>query len=339
MKVLQVIDKLNAGGAERMVVQLANLLYAHEVSVDVLVFHRGGELEGELDKGIKFRSLNRTHKYNPLTLYRVNRICSAYNIVHTHLRHVHAYISLAKFLFAGRYTVILHDHAAVVNPVPMRLRGIFKPSIYIGVNDELRRWAIEKIGINDKRAFLLENCITGKDYPDHLAKNGRAIIIGNIRKVKNIEFAIAFCWQRGVPLDIYGSILDEGYYKTLLTLAENNDDVRIITGVTDFTGLLPAYTFAIHCSHNETGPLVLLEYLAAGLPFIAFQTGNIAEKIAHRLPQLFLRDFNPATWVHALDTILADKLLPDKMKEVFGEINNPERYFHQCREIYRSIHC
>lgn len=44
--------------------------------------------------------------------------------------------------------------------------------------------------------------------------------------------------------------------------------------------LLNSVDFALMPSRSESGPLVLIEYLAAGLPFVAFNVGNLSNQMA-----------------------------------------------------------
>ncbi|HEY9177104.1 MAG TPA: glycosyltransferase family 4 protein [Flavipsychrobacter sp.] len=338
MKILQVIDRLEAGGAERIFVSMTHLLAEKDIPTGVLLFNDGGALDKELDPRVDVHLLNRNNKFNLFTLYKAHRVCKQYHIVHAHLRHVHAYIRLVQLLFGGKYKLVLHDHAAITNDVPVRMRGLFKPRYYIGVNDEQTNWAINTIGINPVNVFLLENTVLANHEPAQVKQGGnKAIMIANIRQVKNIEFAISLCGSLGWQLDIYGNIIEQAYYDKLKKLAGNDNGMNIITGVKDFSGLYRQYNLAIHCSPKETGPLVLIEYLAAGLPFIAYQTGSAADAIAAELPRLFMQHFERDQWERRISAIIQDKELPLQMQELYKKKFNPEDYINKCLQIYQSV--
>lgn len=338
MKVLHIIDKLETGGAERLFVNLTGLLAERNADTGVLLFTAGGALDKELNRSLKIHVLNRGNKFNPLTLYKAHAICNGYSIVHTHLRHVYAYIRLAQLLFGGKYKLLLHDHAAVTTDIPVRLKGILKPRYYIGVNKEQTTWAENIIGIDKQNVFLLENTAIPKvrQYTTS-ANDKKAMIVANIRQVKNIEFAIELCRHMGWQLDIYGNIIEQDYYHKLVALAGNDGSIRIINDTTDFSLLYQQYNLAIHCSPKETGPLVLIEYLAAGLPFIAYKTGSASETVAVELPQLFMQNFEPSQWEQRIREIIADTGLPDKMRALYKKKFNPEDYINRCLKIYKSV--
>jgi glycosyltransferase involved in cell wall biosynthesis len=339
MKVLHIIDRLETGGAERLFVNLTGLLAERNADTGVLLFTAGSALDKELDSRLKIHVLNRGNKFNPFTLYKAHRICSSYDIVHTHLRHVYAYIRLAQLLFGGRYKLILHDHAAATIDIPVRLKGIFKPLYYIGVNKEQTTWAENTIEIAKQNVFLLENTAMPEIRRSTIKVNGKkAMLVANIRQVKNIEFAIELCRYIGWQLDIYGNIIEQDYYHKLLALSGNDRSIRIINGITDFSQIYQQYNLAIHCSPKETGPLVLIEYLAAGLPFIAYETGSAAETIAAELPQLFMQNFEQSQWEQRIREIITDTDLPDRMRILYKKKFNPEDYINRCLEIYKSVH-
>lgn len=339
MKILQVIDRLEAGGAERIFVSMTHLLAEKDIPTGVLLFNDGGALDKELDPRVDVHLLNRNNKFNLFTLYKAHCVCKQYDIVHAHLRHVYSYISLAQILFGGKYKLVLHDHAAITPDVPVRLRGFFKPRYYIGVNTEQTYWAINTIGIEPANVFLLENTVLAKQESLQVKQSrNKAIMIANIRQVKNIEFAISLCRHAGWNLDIYGNIIEQFYCNKLKGMAGNDGRINIITEVTDFSTLYGQYSLAIHCSPKETGPLVLIEYLAAGLPFIAYQTGSAADIIAAELPQLFMQNFEPGQWQQRITEIIQNEELPRQMQELYKKKFNPEDYINRCLQIYQSVH-
>ena len=83
---------------------------------------------------------------------------------------------------------------------------------------------------------------------------------------------------------------------------------------------------------------MLLEYLSAGLPFIASKVGGVADAIAQYLPQLFLEDWNMDTWKEKVQQISTDEELPEQMRNVFQQHFSPEEYLNKCLQIYSIVH-
>ena len=59
MKILQVIDTLNVGGAERVFVDICNILNENQVDVSALFILKGGVLQDKIKSGILIYELNR----------------------------------------------------------------------------------------------------------------------------------------------------------------------------------------------------------------------------------------------------------------------------------------
>jgi glycosyltransferase involved in cell wall biosynthesis len=75
---------------------------------------------------------------------------------------------------------------------------------------------------------------------------------------------------------------DPEYHRNCMEMAERlgiRDRVHDIGEQDDVPELLAGADAAVLSSKNETGPLVILEYMAAGLPFLATDTGEIAAAV------------------------------------------------------------
>jgi glycosyltransferase involved in cell wall biosynthesis len=341
MKVLHVIDRLGVGGAEKVFLDITHLLAARNVAVDALLFDGSGELTDRLDKRVSLHVLNRVNKYSLAKLRQLHKLCSHYTIIHAHMRHVYQYVRLAQLLFRGKYQLLIHDHYGIDKNIPLSLKYVFKPRHYIGVCTSLVDWATSDVKVPSPNVYLLPNIIIPKSDGSYTSNKNtsRAIMVANVSRVKNIEFAIELVSRMDLQLDIYGNNRDESYYNELYQLIGSGAKTRVINDVSDFTHIYSRYDFAIHCSRSESGPLVLLEYLAAGIPFIAYKTGEVAEVIYSELPLLFVDSFDMDEWIRRIDVIKQMHDLPEKMRMVFSKHFSPEKYTEECLRIYERIGC
>ena len=98
MKILQVIDVLNVGGAERVFVDMCNILKENNQNVTALILlNKRGDLTVNLN--IPIIELNRRNKWDVFTMYKCSLILKEYDIIHCHLRQVYKYLSLVKLIF------------------------------------------------------------------------------------------------------------------------------------------------------------------------------------------------------------------------------------------------
>ena len=98
MKVLHVIDKLDVGGAERVLVNMANMLFEKDVDVSVLCLLEESILDRELQKNIPIFYLRRKNKFSLLKIIELYNILRQFDIVHVHSRHILRYVGLLFFL-------------------------------------------------------------------------------------------------------------------------------------------------------------------------------------------------------------------------------------------------
>lgn len=98
MQILQVITSLRMGGAEHIVVELANRLRAFGHQVDIVVFD-GVETPfmKELDASVKVYKLGHG-VYNPLYIFKLMGLMRRYDIVHTHNSSPQLFVAIARML-------------------------------------------------------------------------------------------------------------------------------------------------------------------------------------------------------------------------------------------------
>src|SRR3990170_2375531 len=110
MRVLQIIDKLNVGGAEKVLVDLSNLLFEQGVHVSVLSLLDRGPLSDYLHKDIPHYYLNRKWRWEYNSVFRLNKLLNDFDIVHIHSRHNLRYFVFATWFRIRKPKLVFHDH-------------------------------------------------------------------------------------------------------------------------------------------------------------------------------------------------------------------------------------
>jgi len=353
MKIVHVIDTLNIGGAERVLVTLCNIFRQREYEIDVLTILTPGKYADELLPGIKVYALNRKWKFNPLKLYRLSRIVNRYDIVHVHMRYDLRYVFLAKVLFGFKAQIVSHDHYGdiMIDPaVPKFSKYILKKVTYVAVSRDLIEWAVNKVGLPREETFLLSNIvqINKENVSRNDVKQGAILMVANIRPAKNIEFALQLMKafnENGnqYTLDIVGQINDTEYYQKILKMISQyqlDDKVKLIHDCYNVQTIIPKYSMAIHTAKSESGPLVLIEYLGHSIPFVAFKTGRVVEQIQNELPELINSTFNLEEWISLVNRLLEEnemglkERLKARMKDVFIKYYSEDNYYKDCLNVY-----
>lgn len=352
-KIAQVIDTLNVGGAERVAVDISNLLYQSGYNITIVTLIKSGELEKNLNAGIIRYNLGRTRKFSLHKMRELSNKLREFDIVHIHMRHVLRYVAIVKLLFPFPSKVIFHDHSSNMDTTFRNF--VFKQLVqdidtYIGTNQELCDWARTYLHIPENNICKLANiAFRQKIQQDKKVCKDllSLVVVSNFRKEKNIEFVIEFLAHikksRVVKLDIYGQKIDNEYFNSIVKLINKyklHSEIHLITDCSDIQKELYRYDMALHCSKLETGPLVLIEYMSQGLPFLTYKTGEVAKITEQYFPKMVISNFYLQKWSKRVDIILNDFRKDETKKEliaIYGKHFSPQEYLKQCKLIYKTV--
>jgi glycosyltransferase involved in cell wall biosynthesis len=338
-RILFVIDNLKIGGAEKVFVDIANLAnYKIEFDVFLVTDFEGDTFK--LPENIRIIELHRKNKYSLFKIFQVKNILSEYEIIHIHMRHTFHYLSIIKFLFGLKNKYILHDHYGKINldkKPPFLMYKLFKPNFYIGVCSELSKWAVEVWKIKAENVFCFQN-LPNMDFFKKFqnlkqVKNGKLIMVGNIKSIKNQLFALNLANSINMKIDFVGRNQDDEYYNLI---KENLEDNKILEDCSNVSSILGKYTMGIFTSKSESGPLVILEYLLCGLPFIAYNTGGISDILSKYFPDFFIDSFEEKLWIQKISDFRLNPPVIDR-EMVLNIINtefNREEYLNGLLRIY-----
>lgn len=351
-KIAHVIDMLQPGGAERVLLTQATLFSANGHQFDIITTVTPGKLAEQIPQGVNLYTLNRKWKYNPCKIIQLFLLLRQYEIIHIHSYHNFRYAQLALQLPGVRGKIFYQEHHGgynVSNPASAEQKRLLKRVNFIAVSQDIAVWAVQQAGVPVDRISLLPNIVlketictdaTVCEAATHL------LITANFTPNKNILFAIDilhFARQetnQNLHLTIVGNINDEAYYNLVLQSIEQKKLSQAVTIRTDLLKIqpvLPRFDLAIHCSKYESGPLVLVEYMAQGLPFLTTNTGQVVQQIKEDLPEFIINEFDAATWCNRLLEVTgADKkILQKRMENCFYKYYSPDQYYTNCLNIYK----
>lgn len=340
MKVLQVIDTLRVGGAEKMVVSIANLLASSAVQSDVLVIGSEVQMMAQISENCNVYIAHRKWKWNVLVMWRIRNIARKYDIVHVHLHYNYLYIRFIQLLLGFKSKVVLHDHDNEFFCKGFLWKTLFRPKEYISVNKRIVSLASDYFGEQTK-CHLLQNFIAVQVSENSLSGGKGLVMVGNILPVKNYEFVFDIITNIKLPLTIYGNMYDKEYYENLQSLVRDKDLENLVSFVHNCQNIQPVleqYDLAIHTAKTESGPLVVLEYMAGGLPFVTYNTGEIVAIFKSDFPEFVLESFNLNDWVNQVHLILTRgrKFYAEKLIQNIKSKRLTENYLEQCLTIYRA---
>ena len=338
-KVLQVIDTLDIGGAERVFIDINAILFENKVEVTSFFLTNSGVLSKELNPKINKIELNRKNKLNLITMYKCSRILSQYSIIHCHLRHVYNYITLVSKMFFLNSKIILHDHSGLIEVdrnTRFLFNSFFKPKFYIGVSKSLTNWANESLKINSNAVFLLQNIIIKKEFDKNKNTDIDLLLVSNIKPNKNNKFVVNLSNKINKRVSLIGNVQDEKYYQELV-LQMKDSNCNFISNDFNSQYYMRNAKFGLHTSIYESGPLVLIEYLSQKLPFLAYETGEVATILKPFFPDYFIDNLNVNDWVDRITLLYNLEVDEEKMETVFNTYFGKEKYFNELLDIYKCI--
>lgn len=322
MKIIQCIDSLSVGGAERMCLNISLALTSRKIENYVISTRSLGPLFDIFEyKNLVF-CLNKKNFIDVFAFFRFYKIVSQIkpNVIHAHSSSVFWCLLLKLFFF--KFKLIWHDHdgTKVYNDNDRKFY-IFISRFLSGVivvNDHLYHWCLTNFRIRSENLILLYNFpyFSSLPSPKILYKKNEFIIVclANILQNKNqmeLILAVKLLISSGfnVKLFLIGNIYDTDYYSSLISFVTSSglsDSVSFFTNVSNPFDLLSISDIGVICSKNEGLPVALLEYGLFGLPTVCSNVGFCSQVLNSGENGILLSDPNSEELFRALSLYLSN---------------------------------
>jgi glycosyltransferase involved in cell wall biosynthesis len=290
MRVLQLIDTLDAGGAERMAVNLANALVSNVEKSYLCTTREEGILQPTIDNKVVYVFLN---KRNTLDITAIRRFYAILKREHIDIVHAHSssfFLAVLVARLLPKLKVVWHDHygnSEFLNQRPKSMLRLCSSrfSHSFGVNKELVAWA--KHHLKHDSVSYLPNFIaidaTKKHFTELKGNPGKRIVcLANLRAQKDhINLLRAFSLiSKDFPeysLHCIGKDFRDDYANEVYQLTSDlnlTSQVFFYGACTDTAAMLSACDIGVLSSKSEGLPLALLEYGRAKLPVVVTDVGD-----------------------------------------------------------------
>lgn len=302
MRVLQIIDSLNPGGAERMAVNYANELANHINFSGIVVTRASGELSDSISSNVALFTLNRKNVFDYKAIITFKNIIKQKKITVLHAHGTSFFIAFLIKLLVLRIKIVFHEHyggrvnQSILKNIPLLFSCLFFDEIIV-VNKEVEDWYHKK-GV--KKAIFFPNFAKFKD--DGLKEtvlNGapekRIVCLANLKFPKNHMVLIkAFAkitserkseWS----LHLVGKNYNDNYSYEIIRYISDlglEKSVYIYDSRFDIENILSQASIGVLCSSFEGFPVTLLEYGLAKLAVISSNVGYCREIIQNEVTGL-----------------------------------------------------
>lgn len=294
MRIVQLIDSLDAGGAERMAVNYANALSEKIAFSGIVATRKEGLLLDKIKNKMGYLFLNKKGAIDVNAIFKLRKYCvqNKIQVIHAHSSSFFLAV-LVKFTIP-QIKIIWHDHYGNSEFLKDRKYAVLKLcSLFfykiIVVNQLLLNWNKEKMFC--KKVTYLQNFPEIENLIGTTKLKGvegkRVVCLANIRPQKNIEMllevASIICKNNSdITFHVIGKKFNDSYEKSIVQLIEKhklNNAVFLYDSKNDIPNILNQSTIGILTSSSEGLPVSILEYGLSKLPVIATNVGQIKEVI------------------------------------------------------------
>ncbi len=326
IKVVQIIDSLDPGGAEMMAVNLANELAKKEEFISYLIASRnGGLLEERIHSNVKKLILHKTGSKDVKALRRLYRFLKSeeIDIVHSHSTSFYFPVLLKPFC---NFKLVWHDHLGT--KIDMEngkrnypIKGFTKFFDFsFAVNRQLLETNTRFFKIPESKISYLPNFSnadkpeTWIDEPYKLKgeKKDRLVCLANLRLQKDhlnllSAFRLVLSERPDTYLYLVGIGGNDDYQMQVLHSIEANGLQENVTwlGKQIYPAeILGKCGMGVLSSESEGFPLALIEYGLSGLAVAATSVGEIPGMVTDGIHALLVPSKNAEALAKAMLTLL-----------------------------------
>jgi glycosyltransferase involved in cell wall biosynthesis len=323
MRILQLIDSLEAGGAERMAVNYANALASRIAFSGLVATRKEGALTEQLAPEVGYLFLNRKKTIDVKALMQLRTFVRNNKVDVIHAHGSSFLLAVLLKITYPRVKILWHDHngnrvknKSADNTV-IKWGSLFFSGV-LTVNHDLEMWAkhhlkTQKIAYIPNFATINTNEIKQTRLSGEEGK--RMVCLANLRHPKN-HLALIKGFQesgmgnQGWSLHLIGKDSNDQYANHLRTYIQENNleqQIFIYGSCSDVFHILSQADIGVLASTYEGFPVTLLEYGLSRLAVVSTNVGYCPEIIKENNGLLFDPN-NPTGIGEALKKMTQDSL-------------------------------
>lgn len=308
MKILQVINSLATGGAEKLILDTIPLYIQQGIEVDVLLlWDNDCMFTKELEKlncskiYILKKSSNYKDIYKLSHVFKIAKILKKYDLVHVHLFPAQYFVVLANMLNRNRAKLLFTEHNTTNKRIQNKLFKPIERFIYkrytklICISDEIKniysQYLKNQIGklIVIQNGVSIETIINAKPYKKtvlnaNCLENDIVLLQvaafrpqkDQLTLIKAMEYLPPNC-----KLILVGDGVNRKKCETYVNQENLNNKVCFLGQRSDIPKLLKSVDIIVLSSHYEGLSLSSIEGMSAGVPFVASEVPGLKEIVGN----------------------------------------------------------
>jgi sugar transferase (PEP-CTERM/EpsH1 system associated) len=331
IKVMHIIEDLENGGAERVLVTLVSGLAPQRFRPLVCCLTKKGRMAAELEaRGIPVVTMNKQPKLDLAMLFRLRKLMreQKIDIVHTHVFTANFWGRLAA-IFANVPVLITHEHSTFT--VDNRYRRwietvlIRRTNKVITVSENLRNRLVSEGGLPPSVIMAIHNGLRLQPQSANEARRAQLRRELGLEKFDHVIGTVGRLEPRKnypLLLEAMATLLARHPRTALLMVGSGPEEEKlqqqahnlginqqvVFTGyrsdISDLLGLMSTFCLS---SITEGISMAILEAMAAGVPVVATQVGGNAEIIPDREHGMLVPSGDVAALANALSETLSNR--------------------------------
>lgn len=300
MKVLQVINSLGTGGAEKLIIESLPVYMEKGIQIELLLLDSGETpfyKQLKTNSNCKIHSIGKGSVYNPKYILKILPFLKKFDLVHVHLFPALYWVGIARILSFSKVKLIFTEHNTSNKRRNLWVFKLLDRIIYsfydkiVTIANEVDRNLRQHLKWRDSSKFeLIENGINLISYRNAIPLSK----MGFFEKDDTILIQVSsFRAQKDQPTIIRALKLLPENFKLLLVgegpLKEENEQLVEKYGLSsrvkfcgireDVPSLLKTADLVILSSHYEGLSLSSIEGMASGKPFLASDVPGLKEVV------------------------------------------------------------
>jgi len=325
MRIIQIIDSLEAGGSERIAINYANTLVGEIEFSGLVATRQEGALLHQLDPRVSYLFLNKKRQLDFGALFRLRSFVIENKATHIHAHSTSFFLTFLLKLSHPSLKIIWHDHYGNNEFLETRPSFVLKLTApffkgVIAVNQNLKNWSEKKL--KAKNVIYLPNFpVKEIDIVEQTILKGidgkRIVSLANLRAQKNhfLIIEIAKKLKQSHPdwtFHLVGKDFEDAYSRQIseeINKHNLDNNVFLYGSKQDITTILAQSDIGILTSKSEGLPVALLEYGLNQKAVVVTNVGEIPMIIKNKINGLLVDSNNVDLFYNAIVELADNKIV------------------------------
>lgn len=335
MRVVQIIDSLELGGAERMAVNYANALSKKIAFSGLIATRKEGGLKNQIDSEVAYLFLQKKKSVDVNAVFRLRKylVKNKIDIIHAHSSSF--FIAVLVKLTLPRVKIFWHDHYGSRSKETKKQNiflfflSTFFSSIFV-VNLQLKEW--NKKNMNCSNVIFIPNFTRSQNVSEHnqltelQGLDGKRIVfLANLKNPKNHllilkAYADLKLYESDWSLHLIGRDYFDSYSEALkgfIKLYCLEDHIYLYGEKSDIKNILSQVSVGVLASTQEGFPVTLLEYALENVAVVSTNVGYCSVLIQNEIDGLLFDPTSELEVKKQLKKIVTNEVLRNTLAEKF----------------------